>query len=287
MESRTFKDFFESSKEKISNSISKATEKAVVDLKEVKQKCHLQLKKIEKGMIGPIEKGIEAAKLQSPPKGVYENIDLTILPKYVSYKAALIKEKYNLQFFLILICIVHVGYILATKIEVSNLVTKLREKEYILAPGVSDFTPASAQSVPDQYINDAVTDFLLNLGNINSSNIDEQYSSLKRFMSDKLKVRFELELSDWIEQVKSDEISQILTINEKEIITNDDGSYKITAFARAEFYSNSNYLGHEDQVIQMDLSLTSPKAGKRWYLEISELTVSKAESFNSRKKLSQ
>ena len=239
-----------------------------------------------KRMIGPIEKGIKKIPINIPLKGEYEGVDLKILPKYISYKASLLREKVTLKIVIAVLLSVFSIHLLSTRIEISSLHKKLREKEYILAPGVLDFTTASPQAVPDSYVNDAVTDFLSDLGNISSNNIDEQYSSLKRFMSDALKVKFEMETSEWVEQVKSEGISQIFSITNKEIIADDEGAYHITATGRAEFYTNNQYIGHEDQVVEMVLRLTAPKKGKRWYLEITSLSWTQADTFKAKKNLS-
>ena len=50
-------------------------------------------------MIAPIEKASKA-KVETPPVGVYENVDLKVLPKYIAYKAALLKEKARFSFYL-------------------------------------------------------------------------------------------------------------------------------------------------------------------------------------------
>lgn len=238
-------------------------------------------------MIGPKEKGIEPVQVESPPTGSYEGVDLKTLPKFICYKASLLKEKMTVKSVLAILAVLFSVHYCSTRIEVSNLHQKLREKEYILAPGVLDFTTASPQAVPDSYVNDAVTDFLSDLGNVSSNNIDEQYNYLKRFMSDKLKVTFEMETTDWIEQVKSEGISQILTIMNKEIKTDNDGNYQVVATARAEFYANQQYLGHEDQVIEMSMKLTPPQKSHRWYLQLTSLSWTKAEAFKTKTNLSQ
>ena len=92
-----------------------------------------------------------------------------------------------------------------------------------------DFTAASPQSVTDTYINNAVSDFLSGLGNVNHSNIIEQYSGLKQFMSEELKVQFEMETQSWLDQVKSESISQLFHIREKEITSDNNGAYKVVA----------------------------------------------------------
>lgn len=237
-------------------------------------------------MIGPKEKGITGEQVEPLPVGSYEGVDLKNLPKFICFKAALLKEKMTLKSVLAILAVLFSTHYCATRMEVSSLHQKLREKEYILAPGVLDFTTASPQAVPDSYVNDAVTDFLSDLGNISANNIDEQFNTLKRFMSDKLKVTFEMETADWIEQVKSEGISQILTVINKEIKTDNDGNYQVVATARAEFYANQQYLGHEDQVIEMTMKLTPPQKSHRWYLQLTSLSWTKADTFQTKNNLS-
>ncbi|MGE0172445.1 MAG: hypothetical protein AB7T49_06670 [Oligoflexales bacterium] len=237
-------------------------------------------------MIGPLEKGFAAAKLETPPKEVYEGVALSVLPKYICYRAALLKEKMTLQYVVVALLLLTIGHYATSRFETLGLYQKLREKEYILAPGVLDFTPASPQTVTDAYINDAVTDFLSDLGNVNGASIDEQYARLTRFMSKKLRIQFEMDTLQWVAQVKAENISQMLTVREREIRSDDKGNYKVVALGRAEFYGNQNYLGYEDQVIEMTLRLVPPEMGKRWTLQLETLAWNKESSFNTRKDLS-
>jgi len=237
-------------------------------------------------MIGPIKKGFAKAKIASSPEESYKGVNLRILPQYISYKAALLREKLTLKYILALVTCLFIFHYLSSRIEISNLYTKLREKEYILAPGVMDFTTASPQMVTDSYINDATTDFISNLGNVNATTIDEQYSSLKRSMSDDLKIQFEIDTSDWIEQIKNEKLSQIIKIIEKKITSNERGDYKVVAMVRADFYTEQQYLGYENQVVKMTMKLVPPDKQKRWYLQITSLSWEKAETFRTKSNLS-
>ena len=237
-------------------------------------------------MIGPMEKGFQKATLEVPPQGSYEGVDLSVLPKYIAYKSALLKEKMTLYYILTAILILFISHYLISRLEISSLHGKLREKEYILAPGVLDFTKASPQMVPDSYIHDAVIDFLSTLGNTSAANIDEQYTSLKRFMSHELRVQFDVDTSDWVEQVKTDNISQILKVTDMEITSDLKGAYKVIALGRTDFYASQQYLGGEDQVIKMIVRLVPPESGKRWYLQIISLSWEGAETFKTKSGLS-
>jgi hypothetical protein len=241
-------------------------------------------KKFERSFIGPIEKGMEAAKLKTAPKSIYQGVDLRFLPKYISYKAALLKEKSTLQFVLITVILLHTVYYMTSRFEISKLHKNLREKEYILAPGVLDFNTASPQSVSSEYIENAVESFVQKLGNINPTNITKQYGQIQEYMDDRVKIKFQMEYENWIDQVMAEQISQIFTIKDKEIISNNNGDYRAKVFGRAEFYSNTSFLGHEDQVVEMSLKLIPPQTGKRWYLQIQSLNWSQLESFNIKSK---
>lgn len=234
-------------------------------------------------MIGALEKGIEAAKLSAPPQGTYEGVDLRVLPKYISFRAALLHNQLTLQYIILFLAALLVGSFVVTRVEVSGLYAKLRAKEYILAPGVQDFTPASAQSVPDSYVRDATAEYLSQLGNFTAGNIDEQYALIAESMSSQLKVKFLAEADGFKARVKGENISENLTVTDKEIRTSGDGYYQVTALARKETYVNNEYLGHTDEAIEMVLQLMPPKSGKRWFLQINNLSRQKAETFKAKK----
>lgn len=235
-------------------------------------------------MVGPVEKGIAAAALHKPTAGTYEGVDLRTLPKYVCFRAALLHNKLTLQYVILILAVLLLSHFVVTRKEVYSLYGKLREKEYILAPGVMDFTPASPQSVPDSYVANAVVDFLGQLGNVTAGNIEEQYAALAESMSPQLRVKFLNEAYGFKLKLKAEGISELLTITEKEIRTTGDGYYQVTALARRDTYANTEYLGHADEAVEMVLQLVPPKSGRRWYLQINSLSRESAESFNAKKK---
>lgn len=234
-------------------------------------------------MIGPKNKSFKKKQTDPPEESIATSFKS--LPKYISYRAALLREKVVLSYVITVICFCFGFYFITTRMEISGLHKQLRLKEYILAPGVRDFTVATPQSVPDSYISDAAHDFLSTLGNINATIIDERYESLTKFMSAELKIQFMADVKEWMQQIKTEDLAQIFHIKSVKIASNDQGYYAVTAFARADFYSSGQSLGHEEQVVEMILHLVPPERSKRWYLEITKLTWSKLDSFNTRKSL--
>ena len=236
-------------------------------------------------IIGPMEKGFEVARLQAPPAHVVDGVDLRVLPKFICYKAALLREKVALQFWLALLAAAFLIVFLGSRWEVHSLNTKLRAKEYILAPGVQDFIAVSPQSVPDSHVQNAAMEFLQTFGNFNPTNIEEQYRRLTESMSPDLRVQFELEAAPWRAKVKDDGISQILSISEKEIRSSGDGYYQVTAIGRKDSFVNNEHIGATDIVIEMVLKLIPPQAGRRWYLEIDKLVSQDANVFRVKSKM--
>lgn len=235
-------------------------------------------------MIGAMEKGIKAAQIVTPPQGSYQGVDLKTLPKYISFRAALVRSQLTQQYMILILAFLLVAHFVATRIEVYSLYGKLRAKEYILAPGVMDFTPASAQAVPDSYVADAVMEYLGQLGNVTSGSIDEQYKLLASSMSPQLQTKFLSEASDFKNKVKAENISELLTVTEKEIRATGDGYYQVTALAKRDTYVNNEYIGHAEEVIEMTLQLVPPKSGRRWFLQINSLIRQNAETFKSKRR---
>lgn len=229
-------------------------------------------------MIGPRDKGVAAVAVAKAAIGVYEGIDLRRLPRFIVMRAAMLRERMLLQHALLGISALVVIYFTISRLEIAGLYRQLREKEYILAPGVQDFTPATAQQVPDSYVQAAVFEYLSQIGNVNPANIDEQYAALASSMNANLRVRFTAEAAEWIERVKRENLSEVLAITRRKVETDGRGNYRVNAEARCDSYVGSEHLGSRSEKIAMELALVRPQADRRWYLEITNLVRSTAKS---------
>ena len=109
-------------------------------------------------MIGIKQKGIAGVKVMTPN---LKDIDFEKLPRYISYKAALLKQKIALEYFLIAVVVILGSAYISERSNNASLVAKLREKEYIVLP---DFITVSPQSVSEEVINLAISDFISHLG---------------------------------------------------------------------------------------------------------------------------
>lgn len=237
----------------------------------------------KKAFIGAIEKGFERARLSRVE--IATNLDLSMVPNYVAYKAALIREKAVLQHLCAGLGIITMVLFVTSRVEVANLEERLRTKEYILAPGVNDFIPVAPQSVPDAYVQHAVSDFVATLGNTNPLNIEERFKQLSSLMSPQLQVRFSGEAGEWIAKAKSENISEIVTVLEKRVEGDAEGKYRAVVHTRTDSFVGSESIGFRNEVIEMGLRLVPPDIGRRWFLEITSLSRSSADAFGIAKSL--
>jgi len=235
--------------------------------------------RMEADMIGPVEKGIAAARLKSSPLGIYEGVDFRTLPKFVSFRAALLREKVTDKFVILILTVLLISHYGITRSEISGYQEQLRMKQFVVVPGAVNFATVSPHSVKDSEIRNYVIKYLSLLGNVNSRNIDENYSFLIGVMSSELALRFELEAESWISSVKKDNVTETMTIKEKEIISDGTGFYKITVLATKDIYASRELVNSYDEVIEMKLKLLPPSEKSAWYPQIVELERKSAAVF--------
>lgn len=245
--------------------------------------CAAGMNSAKAKVVGAVEKGFERARLSRVE--IATNLDLSMVPNYVAYKAALIREKTLLQHVCLGLGVTLVILFVAGRVEVSNLETRLRLKEYILAPGVNDFIPVAPQSVPDAYVQHAVSDFVATLGNTNPTNIEERLKQLASVMSPALQVQFNAEATEWVTKARAENISEMLTVLDKRIEADADGKYRAIVRTRTDSFVGSESIGYRNEVVEMGLRLVPPDVGRRWFLEITSLSRGSAEAFETSKSL--
>lgn len=160
-------------------------------------------------MISPRDKGIKG----SVPKRVrnYNGIDLSTLPKILSFKAAVAHNEIVLKHTLVAVLILWGIQFSVDQYNDLEMAREYRKKEFLLAPSeITGITPVKPSLVPATYVDDISSIYLSLLGNINALNIEENYAKLVKHMSDSLRMKFQAETSEWIETVKSENISEVL-----------------------------------------------------------------------------
>ncbi len=158
----------------------------------------VESKRLVVAMIQAIDKGVKAAELTRPPAGVYGDVDLRVIPQYISYKAAILREKIGMQYLLALCGFLWVATFLIQGNRIDYWQSKYREKEFILVPSsIVGHTPAVPQSVPKEYVGNAAIYFVELLGNTTPSDVESHYDRFSQYMTSELRGKFLSETARW------------------------------------------------------------------------------------------
>lgn len=260
-----------------------ALKNAIIKIQNTVRMSKLTLKNIASRCIGPLEKGMEAATHTTPPNGTYDGVDLSTLPKYICYRAALQQKKLTIELLLVAVLSVFAFYFVVSRYEISTLYDKLLVRPVILAPGIRDFVVASPQKVEPQYVEQAVVEFLNKLGTVSADNIERQYKVLSEQMSTKLKMQFEIETQGLIRDFKRDNLTELLTILDLEIKDDQKGHYRAVAQVRVDLYIENEHADQREEIIEMDLALVPPSKDRRWYLEITSIRRESTDTFKRKR----
>ncbi len=224
-------------------------------------------------MLKAIDKGAKAAELTRPPAGVYGDVDLRVIPKYVSYRAALLREKVGLQYLLGLMGILWMGTFLVQSNRIDYWQTKFREKEFILVPSsIVGYTPAVPQTVPPSYVGNAISFFVEVLGNTTPANIQEHYERFASYMTPDLRARFLAETAPWRETARSEGIYEQVQIDKNEWKGDGAGTYDAQITLKRDRRVGSDFMGSTQELVKMRIQLVPPQNEREWIFEIKEFS---------------
>ena len=224
-------------------------------------------------MLRAIDKGVAAAELSRPPAGVYGDLDLRVIPKYVSYRAALLREKAGMQFLLGLAGLLWLSTFLIQSNRIDYWQTKYREKEFILVPSnIVGHTPAVPQDVPKSYVGNAATYFVELLGNTTPSDIEEHYDRFSSYMSSELRGKFLSETARWRATAKAEGIYEQVEVTQKSWESDGKGGFEVTFAIRRDRRVSGEFMGSTPEIIKMKLQLVPPSQEREWIFEIREFS---------------
>ncbi len=225
-------------------------------------------------MLNAIDKGIKAAELSKPPAGVYGEVDLRVLPKFVSYKAATMKEKINLHFLIILIGAAWLSTFVIQNNRIEFWQSKFREKEFILVPSkIVGHTPATPQSVPKSYVKSAIKSFIQMAGTTTPSGIRDQLGRFASYMEPKLRSNFLADVDEWVSLAEKKGIYEQVEPTKIEFpYDGKSGVFKVKAIIRRDRRENAEFLGTAVEKIEMTLIVQQPKPDQEWTFQINNFS---------------
>ncbi|MCB0367956.1 MAG: hypothetical protein KDD45_00600 [Bdellovibrionales bacterium] len=275
--------------EKLLKSGAQIKAKTALKAKEIKLSLELLAQKFvtwarELGgsVVGGLEKGVEAAKVASPPKTIIEGVDISKVANYVGFKAAMTKNKMTLE----LVGLVQAVFIVCLIFYSLSLTKELRKTSFLMVPSqINGVTEVIPNDLPPSRIHKAFVHYVGLLGNIDPTNIREHYNMLKEHMSKELRINFTIETAPTIKYVLEEGLSEYVKVGEKTVEPDGKGWFRVTAPVKVFPHLNGQKLEPRSEYIVMKLKIVAPNNANTWALQIVNLKRISAKSFNSMSRL--
>ncbi len=224
-------------------------------------------------MISAIDKGVQAAEVSRPPAGVYGDVDLRVLPQFVSFKASTIREKMNLQYVIAICVFAWVATFLIQNNRIDYWQTKYREKEFILVPSkIVGHTPAVPQTVPKEYVEDAFKYFVQMQGTTTPSGIRSQLENFASYMEKGLSSKYLAQVDEWVGLSEKKGIYEQVELTKLDFEYNKSGVFKANILLRRDRRENAEFLGTAMEKVKMTINVQQPKPGQAWAFQITEFS---------------
>ncbi len=224
-------------------------------------------------MLNSIEKGVKAAELTKPPAGVYGDVDLRVLPQFVSFKASTVRQKLNLQYIIAVTIFAWAATFLIQSNRVDYWQTKYREKEFILVPSkIVGHTPAVPQTVPKEYVEDAFNYFVQMQGTTTPSGIRNQLDSFASYMESKLSSKYLAEVDEWVDLSEEKGLYEQVEVTKLDFEYNKSGVFKANILLRRDRRENADFLGTAMEKVKITMNVQQPKPGQAWAFQITEFS---------------
>jgi hypothetical protein len=195
----------------------------------------------------------------------------TVLKRWSDLKTAVIEQR----ILLILICLTSGGIISVDKIRISKLEHKLGQKEFILAPGVTDFVSVRPQIIPEAYVKEFSNFFAKSLGSFVGKEVAGQYQNLEKYLSPDFRVRFKASIVTTLKEFESNDVSELFSPTKVDISESTVGGtdgFAVTVTGSLIRFVSGLKVSTESHVVSLDLKAVAPTSHTPWALQVDSFT---------------
>lgn len=161
---------------------------------------------------------------------------------------------------------------------IKNLEYKLREKEYILAPGVVDFARVKAQLIPKTYVEEFAKTLAKTLGSFSARDVENQYKDLEKYLDAPFRIKFREETKRILKEISNNDVSELFSPHQIEVTEKNDVFIATVKGTLIRFISGLKvYEGAH--VMEFSLKGVSPHESAPWALIVTEIKRQTEDTF--------
>ena len=193
------------------------------------------------------------------------------LPRPIVWRAAFLRSERTYRFvILILLTIIVVQEVLSRQ-ESVRLMEMIREKEYIIVPGVLGVTTALPNNITDKELKNSLISLLELITNIDYQNIIDKHQRLLKYLSPALKISFRGQSRKMVKKFKKHSIAEIMHLDNFKITSQKKYYYKVKAQIKIDVNFNDTKAGSREEIILMDVQIVRPSPGEFNFIQLTKL----------------
>lgn len=161
--------------------------------------------------------------------------------------------------------------VITDRITIHDLEAKLREKEYILAPGVTNFAKVTPGIISKDYVTEFAESIAVSLGSFSANEVEKRYKDLEKYLTGDFRIKFREKTKKDLSLFASNDLAEMFSVKSTEITENKSG-FGASVFGTQTRYVSGLKVFEGPHVITFSLKAAAPGANSPWALEIQDIS---------------
>ena len=168
------------------------------------------------------------------------------------------------------------------RITIYRLETQLREKEYILAPGLTDFARVRPGVISSEYVKEFSESLASSLGNFSAREVEERYRTLEKYLANDFRIQFREDTTKQLKLLASNDVAEMFVPQHTEVKEQENG-FIASVFGQHIRYVAGLKVFEGRHVILFTLKGVAPQANRPWALEVQNIARQTEELYEQQR----
>lgn len=168
--------------------------------------------------------------------------------------------------------------LISNQFTINDLQRQLRNKEYILAPGLTDFARVTPGIIAKEYVAEFAESLAAQLGNFTSKEVMDRYDSIEKYLASDFRIKFKEEITKELKLLASKDIAEMFVTSQSKVSESESG-FQAAIFGNQFRYISGLKVFNGSHVFVFDLAPTAPRPGSPWALEVTGITRLSEEQY--------
>lgn len=186
---------------------------------------------------------------------------------------------------LVIISLVSLVIIITDRVSIHNLETKLRDKEYILAPGLTDFAKVIPGIISKDYVKEFAESIAVSLGSFSANEVEKHYKELEKYLSSDFRIKFREKTKKDLSLLASNDLAEMFSVKSTEVKETKLG-FQASVIGTQTRYVSGLKVYEGSHAIVFELKGVVPSSNTPWALVIQDISrLSEEEYLKQQRKM--